>query len=168
MNMMWAPWREEYIQKAGKNKVACAFCRILKDKKDAKNYIFRRGTYAFAVLNIYPFNVGHALVVPYRHVADLADLTAEELAEVMSLVLAVKAQIQKTIKPDGFNIGINLGRAAGAGIPGHVHVHIVPRWAGDMNFMSVTGDVKVMPVSLKTVYERLLHAHKAGHRKARK
>ncbi len=159
MDLLWAPWREIYVSKVNKKlRKGCTFCSILKEDQDAKHFIFERSRYSFAVLNVYPFNGGHTLVLPKRHVDDLDKLTAAELKDLMALVMKVKARIKKTLKPDAFNIGFNLGSAAGAGIPQHMHVHIVPRWSGDMNFMPAIFGTKVMPVSLERVYQVLAHA----------
>ena len=129
MNILWAPWREKYVVKAtnsgGKGK--CVFCAIFKAKKDKKHFIFLRSEHSFAVLNIYPFNSGHSLVIPNRHVEDLSSLTSQEMADLMGLLVRTKELIQKAIKPHAFNIGINLGAMAGAGIPQHLHIHVVPR-----------------------------------------
>jgi ATP adenylyltransferase len=159
MDRLWAPWRVTYINQIGKRK-ECVFCRILKEKKDEKNFVFARKKHTFAVLNIYPYNNGHSLVLPLRHVADLESLTKAEREELMDLVLEVKTACDKIMEPSGYNIGINLGRTAGAGFPGHLHVHIVPRWKGDSNFMPVVGQTKVISQSLKDVYKKLKHANK--------
>lgn len=157
MQRLWAPWRTTYITKVLGNKhKGCVFCNILKDKKDAKHFIFIRGKLAYAVLNIYPYSNGHCLIVPNRHVNDISKMTKEELAEMMELLLATKARLQKAINPQGFNIGFNLGRLAGAGIPGHVHMHVVPRWKGDHNFMPITGATKVISQSLEDIYKALI------------
>ena len=161
MDVMWAPWRTEYVENCGKQKSkGCVFCRILKEKKDKKNYIFLRTPYSFAVLNIYPFNAAHALVIPQRHVQDLAALSVDERTDLMDALVKVQDLIRKAFVPQAFNIGMNIGHLAGAGIPEHLHVHVVPRWSGDVNFMPALFDTKVMPVSLKSTYERLQRAHK--------
>jgi ATP adenylyltransferase len=159
MEKLWAPWRVKYINQIDKHK-GCVFCRILKEGKDDKNFVFARKKHTFAVLNIYPYNNGHSLVLPYRHVGDLEDLTREEREEMMDLVQEVKGACDEVIEPGGYNIGINLGRLAGAGFPGHLHVHIVPRWKGDSNFMPVTADTRIISQSLKELHKRLKHAHK--------
>ncbi|OGX25913.1 MAG: HIT family hydrolase [Omnitrophica WOR_2 bacterium RIFCSPHIGHO2_02_FULL_48_11] len=160
MDKLWAPWRQTYVtQLIGKTK-KCVFCRIIKERKDKKNFIFMRTKYSFAVLNIYPYNNGHVLVMPFRHVDDLDKLQEKELVDLMNLMTACKKLLQKVLGPKGYNIGINLGRVAGAGFPGHVHIHIVPRWPGDVNFMPVTADIKVISQSLRTLYERLLRVQK--------
>jgi ATP adenylyltransferase len=159
MDKLWAPWRVKYINQIDKHK-GCVFCRILKERKDDKNFIFIRKKHTFAVLNIYPYNNGHSLVLPLRHVADLEKLTRTERDELMDLVQEVKTRCDQVLEPSGYNIGINLGRTGGAGFPGHLHVHIVPRWKGDANFMPVVGNTKVISQSLKEVHKKLKHAHK--------
>jgi ATP adenylyltransferase len=159
MDRLWAPWRVKYINQIDKHK-GCVFCRILQEDKDAKNFVFARRKHTFAVLNIYPYNNGHSLVLPLRHVDALEKLTKAERDELMDLVIEVKALTDQAIKPSGYNIGINLGRTAGAGFPGHLHVHVVPRWKGDSNFMAVTGETKVISQSLKELYKKLKDAYK--------
>ena len=168
MTILWAPWREKYIEQCGMKKDGCVFCHIYQEKKDIKNFVFLRSTHCFAVLNIYPFSSGHSLVIPNRHVADLSDLSSAEREDLMSLLIEAKKIMALTLKPEGVNVGMNLGRAAGGGIPDHLHVHIVPRWNSDVNFMASIFETKVMPVSLSKVYKRLKDAIKAGHRKIRK
>lgn len=158
MDKLWAPWRLKYIKLIDKHKT-CVFCRMLKDKKDDKNYIFIRRKLTFAVLNIYPYNNGHSLVLPYRHVDALEALTGAERDELFDLVIEVKLLTDEVLSPSGYNVGLNLGRAAGAGFPGHLHMHVVPRWKGDCNFMPVTGSTRVISQSLKELYKRLKHAH---------
>ena len=161
MDKLWAPWREKYITKViGNQHKGCVFCRIIKDRADVKNYIFIRGQLTFAVLNIYPYSNGHCLIVPNRHVNDVSKMTKQELNEMMDLLIRTKELLQKAISPHGFNVGFNLGKVAGAGIPGHVHMHVVPRWKGDHNFMPVTGHTRVISQSLKVVYKLLSHAYK--------
>jgi ATP adenylyltransferase len=156
MERLWAPWRETYITKVITNQhKGCTFCRLIKDNKDAKHYIFLRGKYTFAVLNIYPYSNGHCLILPYRHVGDLAKLKSEELHEMMDMLVKTQALLQKALNAHGFNVGFNLGRLAGAGIPKHVHMHIVPRWKGDHNFMPIVAQTKVISQSLKTIYKLL-------------
>ena len=163
MDTLWAPWREGYIEKSGKRPKGCVFCGILKEKKDQKNYIFLRSRYSFAVLNIYPFNGGHTLILPQRHVDDLDKLTPEEMKDLTDMLVKVKGLMTRAFSPDAFNVGMNLGHMAGAGIPEHLHVHIVPRWKGDVNFMPALFGTKVIPVSLKSVYKRLKDADKNRH-----
>ena len=160
MDKLWAPWRVKYVTKLiGKTK-KCVFCQILREKKDKKNFIFLRTRYSFAVLNIYPYNNGHTLIMPYRHINDLTKLTFDEQHDLLALLTKVRKLLDRVVRPKGYNIGINLGRAAGAGFPGHVHIHIVPRWVGDVNFMPVTAETKVISQSLQTLYQRLMQAQK--------
>ena len=168
MQRLWAPWRETYISKLGTKQKSCVFCCILADNKDKKHLIFIRKSYAYAVLNLYPYSNGHCLVVPNRHVADISKLTQEEYIELMELVRETKDLLQTAFNPHGFNVGMNLGATAGAGIPGHVHIHIVPRWQGDHNFMPVTADTKVISQSLSVIYKKLDNAYKNRHRGTRK
>jgi ATP adenylyltransferase len=168
MQRLWAPWRETYITQLTAKKKSCVFCRILADHKDKQHLIFIRKPYAYAVLNLYPYSNGHSLVVPNRHAADISKLSQEEYVELMGLLRETKDLLQKTFKPRGFNVGINLGRIAGAGIPGHVHVHIVPRWESDHNFMPVTADTKVISQSLSGIYKKLDDAYTQRHRRTRK
>jgi len=169
MDKLWAPWRTEYVTKIVKTPKGCVFCKILKEKKkDKQNYIFIRQATCFAVLNIFPYNNGHSLILPNRHVNDLTKLTKEEKEELFGLLETVKTLMDKVMKPAGYNIGINLGRAAGAGFPGHLHVHIVPRWKGDSNFMPVTANTKVISQSLNENYKVLLNAYKKRNRGNRK
>ncbi len=156
MNKLWAPWRAKYIARIRKKQKGCLFCSILAERKDRRNYIFIRRSHAFAVLNIYPYSNGHCLVLSNRHVNDIDKLKREELADMMDLLMEVKGLLTRVLKPDGFNIGLNLGRSAGAGIPGHVHVHIVPRWKGDHNFMPVTAKTRVLSQSLDVIYRLLM------------
>jgi len=155
MDKLWAPWRVKYVTKIVKRTKGCVFCHIVKQKKDKKNFIVNRTKYGYSVLNIYPYNNGHMLIVPYRHVLDLSDLKREERDDLFDLLEETKALLDKTMHPDGYNIGINLGKAAGAGFPKHVHIHLVPRWEGDVNFMPVTGHTKVVSQSLKALHELL-------------
>jgi len=169
MQRLWAPWREQYITKVLGNKhKGCLFCRLIKSKKNAGNYIFIRGRLVYAVLNIYPYSNGHCLILPNRHVSDISKMTKDELSDMMEVLLETKALLQETLSPHGFNIGFNLGRIAGAGIPGHVHMHIVPRWKADHNFMPVTAQTKVISQSLNVIYKLLTNAYKTRHRRTRK
>ncbi len=153
MDKLWAPWRKAYILKKPTQK--CFICRIEASSQDAKNFILKRTYHSLAVLNLFPYNNGHVMVIPKRHVDGLERLKDEELLDLLQLLNQVVVRLRKTMKPHGLNIGINLGRIAGAGIPGHVHIHIVPRWAADTNFMPVIGNTKVLSESLKSVYQRL-------------
>ena len=158
---LWAPWRMEYIEGIDTELPGkCIFCEKPKENDDRKNFIVFRGNTCFVVLNIFPYNNGQLMVVPYLHTAELNDLDTETLLEVIGTTSTVVEAIKNTMRPDGFNIGMNLGRTAGAGIAEHLHVHIVPRWNGDTNFMPVIGGTKVMSESLKNCYDRLSPAIK--------
>ena len=153
MEYLWAPWRMEFIL-AEKSK-GCIFCWKPKEKEDETNYILYRGEKNFVILNSYPYNPGHLIVTPYRHVSSLEDLANEELWEHFDLVRRSTKVLRRVFSPAGFNIGINIGKSAGAGIDGHVHTHIVPRWEGDSNFMPVTSATKVLPEALASTYQKL-------------
>lgn len=155
MKQLWSPWRLEYI--LADKQEGCFLCEGAQAdvEHDRANLIVYRGDKAFLVLNRYPYNNGHLMAVPYHHVAGLELLTTEELNEVMALtVLAVRA-LNQAVRPDGFNIGYNIGKVAGAGLKDHVHCHIVPRWNGDTNFMPVIGETRVIPQSLEDAYDQI-------------
>ncbi|WP_010478794.1 HIT family protein [Thermococcus zilligii] len=156
MKTLWAPWRIEYIR-SPKHK-GCIFCDFPKENEDRERLILYRGEHSFVIMNNYPYNPGHVMIAPYRHVGKWEDLTDEELLEIMKLSQLMIKAIKKAMNPDGFNLGVNLGRVAGAGIDDHVHLHIVPRWNGDTNFMPVIADTKVIPESLKEAYDELKKA----------
>lgn len=155
---LWAPWRLTYIERASGSgdHEGCIFVDLPAQGDDRKNLILYRGERAFVMLNAFPYTNGHLMVAPYRHTADIAELDDQELLEINRLVANCTVWIRKAYRPDGFNIGVNVGRAAGAGIPTHIHWHIVPRWDGDTNFMTVVGEVRVLPQSLEESYDRLL------------
>jgi ATP adenylyltransferase len=137
------------------NDEGCVFCRMLAEAEDERNLIIYRGGHAFVVMNLFPYNTGHLMVVPTRHTGDFASLAADEHLELDSLIARSHAALAKSLSPHGFNIGMNLGRASGAGIVDHLHYHIVPRWSGDANFMSVVADTKVISESLIDTWRRL-------------
>lgn len=155
MKYLWAPWRLPYIKKAGRPDEECIFCSLPREGKDRENRILYQGERAFAILNTFPYNSGHLMIVPRRHIADPADLQDAEAIEMLHLCTATMQALRETYHPEGFNIGLNIGRAAGAGILDHLHVHVVPRWVGDTNFMPVVGKVKVLPEDLTETYDRL-------------
>ncbi|WP_099210217.1 HIT family protein [Thermococcus henrietii] len=156
MKVLWAPWRIEYIRSPKHD--GCIFCDFPKENLDKERLILYRGKHAFVIMNNYPYNPGHVMVAPYRHVANWEELTDEELLEIMKLTQLMIKAIKRAMNPDGFNLGVNLGRVAGAGIDSHVHLHIVPRWNGDTNFMPVIADTKVIPESLQEAYDELKRA----------
>ncbi|MGH8004165.1 MAG: HIT family protein [Limisphaerales bacterium] len=159
LSAICAPWRERFI--LGKKEKGCIFCRRIKRKKDKADLILFRGGKNLVIMNLYPYTSGHLMIVPYRHVAGLSNLTTEESAEMMGLAARAVEGMKKALRPEGFNLGINLGRAAGAGVAGHLHLHVVPRWAGDANFMPVVGKTKVFSVGLQKIYD-LLYPHLRG------
>ncbi len=148
-----APWRIEYIEM--EKPKGCILCDKPKENNDAQNYILYRGDKNFIMMNLYPYNAGHLMIAPYRHIANLEELNNEELREYWQIVTRSLKVLRKVFNPGGFNIGINMGKAAGAGIEEHVHTHIVPRWHGDTNFMPVIGDVKVISQALAETYQKL-------------
>jgi ATP adenylyltransferase len=157
MDYLWTPWRYRYIADEKKNE-ACVFCDAVAANDDAATLIVLRAEKNFIILNRYPYTSGHVMVVPYLHVADLPSAQSATLAEMMRLAQRVQVALEKTYRPQGYNVGMNLGRAAGAGIIGHLHLHVLPRWAGDANFMTVVGETRVEPEELSTTYERLREA----------
>ncbi len=157
MERLYSPWRSQYIENVD-NLDGCFLCNAFKSKDDEKNLVLYRGKKAFIIMNLYPYNAGHVMVCPNEHIGDFTKIDKETLHEISELTqFAVKA-IQKALKPDGFNLGYNLGRAAGAGLEDHIHNHIVPRWNGDTNFMPVIGEVKVISQDLKEVYHKIKKA----------
>ena len=159
MDYLWTPWRYPYVVNASRSKDdRCIFCDALAAKDDKNTLIVLRGAKNFVILNRYPYTSGHVMVVPYAHVANLDAAEPDTLAEMMRIAQRVQTALGKTYRPEGYNLGMNLGRAAGAGITGHLHLHILPRWAGDANFMTVTGETRVEPEDLATTFERLSKA----------
>ncbi|HXF72467.1 MAG TPA: HIT domain-containing protein [Actinomycetota bacterium] len=155
MRHLWTPWRMEYIRAAKGEPEGCIFCELPRLGDDAAARILARAGSAFAVLNAFPYNPGHLMVAPFRHVGELEEVTPEELADVDRLLQRSVVALKAEMEPHGFNLGMNLGRVAGAGIPDHVHWHVVPRWSGDTNFMPVIGETKVVPELLEETYRRL-------------
>jgi len=153
MKHIWAPWRMEYIEL--KKAEGCILCEKPKQDNDAENYIPYRGDKNFIILNSYPYTPGHLMIAPYRHIANLEELTEEELHEHFEIVSRSIKVLRQEFSPEGFNLGINIGKAAGAGIVDHVHTHIVPRWQGDNNFMMVISDIRVVPEALAKTYQKL-------------
>lgn len=154
MEQLWAPWRMQYIKRADAAE-GCIFCNFPAEEKDDENLIVQRGGTAFILLNAFPYSNGHLMISPYKHTANLDDLDDQEMLELMTLTRRAVNLLKAAFKPDGFNIGVNMGRVAGAGIADHVHIHVVPRWSGDTNFMPVLGDVRVIPESLQAVHSAL-------------
>ncbi len=159
MDRLWSPWRSNYIEgfKDKDENEECVFCSAVK-KEDEETLIVYRGKHNFVMMNLYPYNAGHLMVIPYRHISDFSKLTDEEKLEIMNLQdLSLKA-LNKVMEPQGFNIGANIGKAAGAGIDQHLHFHIVPRWIGDTNFMPALGEVKVISQDLLYTRDKLKKA----------
>jgi ATP adenylyltransferase len=157
MQNLWAPWRSTYIQNTSKGTEPgiCLFCKVQKDNNDIANWIVKRSKFSFMILNAYPYNAGHVMVVPYRHIPSIELLSDEEVIDLFHLVKESMDAIRNSYNPNGFNVGINIGRVAGAGIENHVHVHIVPRWNGDANFMPVISNTKVISETLEDTYKKL-------------
>ncbi len=153
MKQIWAPWRLEFI--LGEKEEGCIFCRKPEETADEKNLILHRGKHNFVMLNLYPYTNGHLMVVPYHHTSDIEALEPDEMDDNGRLVQASVKILRKHMSPEGFNIGLNLGKAAGAGIDQHVHTHIVPRWNGDTNFMPVLSDVRLLPQHIRETWSLL-------------
>lgn len=153
MERLWSPWRLAYVTGA-RDPQACIFCDAL-TASEAESLVLFRGSSCFVILNLFPYNNGHLMIAPNRHVATLAKLTREELAELMSLTQRAEIAVTEVYRPEGLNVGLNLGRSAGAGIADHMHMHLVPRWTGDTNFMTVVGGVRVLPEELERTAARL-------------
>jgi ATP adenylyltransferase len=161
MEHIWSPWRYRYIATAGREE-GCVFCRAQEPEKDEKNYVVHRGELNFVILNLFPYTSGHLMIVPYEHTASLASVSEATTTEMMSLAKRAQSALEAEYHPDGFNIGMNLGRSAGAGVADHLHLHVVPRWAGDANFVSVIGETRVLPEDLATTYGKLKKRFDAG------
>ncbi len=154
MDQLFAPWRMAYIDTA-KRQEGCIFCDFPKENKDMDRLILARGEKVFVILNAFPYNPGHLMVAPYRHEGEYEQLNEEEFNEMHRYGQRCVEVLKKVMNPQGFNMGINIGKAAGAGFAGHVHLHIVPRWNGDTNFMPVTGETRVLPETLNQTWEKL-------------
>lgn len=158
MDRMWSPWRSEYVSETARRPSPdgkSIFTRLLEEENDRENLILWRGDDVFVIMNLYPYNNGHLLIVPYREVDGYEALTLDEQQAVAATIERCIRWIRSALSPEGFNVGMNLGSAAGAGIPEHLHVHVVPRWDGDTNFMSTTDETRVLPEDLSTTYQKL-------------
>ena len=153
MERLWTPWRMGYV--GGPKAAGCIFCEKLAAGDDRANLILHRGAHAFVIMNLFPYNTGHVMIVPNAHAATLPALPPEAPAEMMALLPWMTVILSRVLRPDGFNVGLNIGAVAGAGVAEHLHMHVVPRWTGDTNFMAVLGDVKVLPEALGATWERL-------------
>jgi ATP adenylyltransferase len=153
---IWAPWRLQYVKDASKDSAdECIFCAKPGEDDDEANLIVHRGERCFVILNLYPYTNGHLMVAPYEHTASLPELDADTVAEMMALAQRSMRLLESAYQPHGYNVGFNQGRVAGAGVEHHIHMHVVPRWGGDTNFMPVLADVRVMPQTLEQTYETL-------------
>jgi len=159
MDYLWTPWRYQYVTKA-EGAGVCVFCAAAQSADDAQTLVVYRGAHNLVILNRYPYCSGHVMVVPYQHVATLEDLSEEALVELIRLGRECTTHLRAAYRPDGLNLGMNLGKSAGAGIAGHLHLHVLPRWTGDTNFMTVVGETRVVPESLDITWEKL---HAAFH-----
>jgi len=180
LDRLWAGWRAEYLEGVAGTPAPrpgeCLFCLLSRgapgderagaeagaSASDVERLVLARAEHAFAVMNAYPYTSGHLMVVPHRHVATLAELTREEGAALMAMTQDATAAVEAAYAPEGMNVGVNIGRAGGAGIPGHVHVHVLPRWNGDTNFMTAVAEVRVLPESLRSSYDKLRTAWPLG------
>ncbi len=155
MDRLWATWRMPYIESVGKKEGGCIFCDKPAEESDEANHILLRRGKTFVILNAFPYNPGHIMIAPFRHVGSFDELTSEEGGEVISLLALCERVVRDVFRPEGINMGVNEGRAAGAGVPGHLHIHLVPRWQGDTNFMPLFGNARVIPQGLDETGARL-------------
>jgi ATP adenylyltransferase len=164
VDRLWTPWRYQYItgesgEKTGADHSSnsCIFCTLPQQDstEDERNYILHRAEHNFIVLNLYPYTSGHLLIIPYEHTSELDRVAKRATDELMDLAKRAQTLLREVYRPDGFNLGMNLGRAAGAGVAAHLHLHVMPRWAGDANFMSTVGETRVLPEDLSTTYQKL-------------
>jgi ATP adenylyltransferase len=156
MDYLWTPWRYQYMAQVNQGKQpACIFCEALEHNQDEETLIVYRGEQVFIILNRFPYTSGHVMIVPYAHIAELKLCEPGALGEMMDLAQKMEGVFLREYTPDGMNLGMNLGRAAGAGVTGHLHLHMLPRWIGDSNFMTVTGETRVHPEELSTTYQRI-------------
>jgi ATP adenylyltransferase len=154
MDYLWTPWRYTYVSTAEKA-TGCIFCDKPAENNDAKNFILHRAEHCFLILNAFPYTSGHFMIVPYAHVDELRKLESVVAAEMMTLAQRMETVLRDLYSPDGINLGMNIGKAAGAGVAGHIHLHMLPRWVADASFMTVVGETRVLPETLETTYERM-------------
>jgi ATP adenylyltransferase len=157
MDYVWSPWRYQYISTAGPSD-ECVFCAKIAENADERNFIVHRAAKNFVILNLYPYTSGHLMIVPYEHVPTLEAAGAETLTEMMDLTRQAEQHLRAVYRPHGMNVGMNIGESAGAGVAGHIHMHVVPRWPADANFMTTVGETRVLPEDLPTTYARLRRA----------
>jgi ATP adenylyltransferase len=157
MDYLWSPWRYQYVTTA-EQAVDCIFCALPAQHRDRENYIVHRGRLNYVILNRFPYTTGHLMVVPYEHVPTLESVTEDGLTEMILLARQAEKHLRDHYAPDGLNLGLNVGKAAGAGVAGHIHMHVLPRWVADANFMTVVGETRVLPEDLETTYAKLSQA----------
>ncbi len=157
MDYLWSPWRFHYVSEVAKTN-QCVFCdkAAANAAHDREHLILHRGKLNFILLNLYPYTTGHTMIAPYAHVPTLTEVSGETLAEMMELARKLQGALQRTYEPEGFNLGMNLGKCAGAGVADHLHLHLLPRWAGDSSFMTVVGETRIHPEDLLTTYDKLV------------
>lgn len=158
MDRLWTPWRFQYVSQPSSSSTEeedCFLCSLPRSAADTNSYVLHRGAHCYVLLNRYPYTNGHLMIVPFRHLPFLEDLNDEESIEMMLLARRAQTALRQAYRPEGFNLGMNLGSCAGAGVAGHLHLHLLPRWSGDTNFMTVTGETRVLPEDLSSTYEKL-------------
>jgi len=164
MDRLWSPWRYQYVSREAPKE--CIFCVKAAEQRDPENFILARARLNYILLNLYPYTTGHLMIAPYRHVATLSEADTETLEEMIRLTRLSEAALQTVYRPKGFNIGMNIGECAGAGVAGHIHMHVLPRWPADSNFLTTIGETRVLPEDLPTTYQRLLGAFREHAEKA--
>jgi len=157
MDYLWTPWRYAYVTNAEKT-AGCIFCQVLAAGDDEKVRIAYRGEHCFVILNTYPYTSGHVMIVPYQHLDELQKLPLEAAQEMMGLTQKMEGVLRRLYQPDGVNVGMNLGKAAGAGVAGHIHMHVLPRWVADANFLTVIGEARMLPEALEVTWKRIKEA----------
>lgn len=157
MDHLWSPWRFQYVSQAAQT-TDCIFCAKPRAEKDEDNLIFFRGEHNFGILNLYPYTSGHLMIVPYLHAATLNEVPSDALSELMKLTQRAERALVEVYRPKGINVGMNIGECAGAGIAGHIHMHVLPRWPGDINFMTAIGETRVLVEDIATTYAKLKNA----------
>ena len=155
MDYLWTPWRFQYVTAASQPDQDCIFCYADSQNRDRELLVLHRARFCFVILNRFPYSAGHLMLVPYRHFALLEDASAEELNEIFQLAARCQKVLREIYSADGFNLGMNLGRTAGAGVVGHIHLHLLPRWEGDANFMTVIGETRVLPETIDETFRKL-------------
>jgi ATP adenylyltransferase len=157
VDVLWSPWRYDYITGGGRARSSgCVFCEILNSSaSDEEKYILKRAEFNFAILNIYPYGTGHLLIVPYAHIGELNCIDKQTSDEMMDITKSSQSALTEVYRPEGFNMGMNLGKSAGAGVADHLHMHVLPRWSGDVNFMTAIGQTRTVPEDLRTTYQKL-------------